>query len=578
MRYKANIFSAIAIASLIFVFPVYSSNELSIQQNNQIIKSILEKEKKAQNRDNIINIVNLIDATYGNLYERLKSGEKITIFFDPAHGRLDSGKWQGEVTGRLSSSGIPEEAYSINFSRKLYKLLSANKYFRIVTNDDYKKVLNGESTEYKKIFFSETVKVARSEKAFMIISQHLNNISSLQKADGIVNLPGIHVTCDESGNRYLAHLKTSHNGYLTLYNKYDLTGFSKYIAYNIIDSLTSKGISINNWDYGAVADDRFSYFIDFPISMIFEQGFICNPVEEEKLRDPDYQQKIVDSQYIAILESFKNIFGIDISGLWLSKLNDNTELIDLIKLSRIAIYYLQNDYTEKAVSIINEMENNTNAPPDLLDPYINLKERIIKAERYFKKCKDSLNAGKNKEAKNNLYNAVRTTGYDTIFYSQIGKYSNFAKKHFGIYNIASNRKGIQPKISMPYNASKASLNTPVILAIEKNQTLEDAVDKALSTDPKTTSAIVKSLNEVYTRKKVKVEEYSEKTKKTATTWKYEKKKVEIKEGIYIVSLKKNLQVRKLERIWLVMLDPYKYQNHQYLKNSYFAGITKQKTL
>ncbi len=578
MRLKAIVFSFAAAAFFIITFPLFSLNDASKRPPNKIIESIMGKEKNIKNLNDIKDIIGEIDEVYGELYNKLEKGEKIAVYFDPAHGRLPGGKWQGEATNRLSSTGLTEEFYSVQFARKLYKMLSNNKYLKVISNDEYMRVLKGETDEYKKIPFSETLKSAKTGKAFIILSEHLNNISVLQKTDGIVNMPGIHVTCDDAGNRFLTYVHSTYEGYLTLYNKYDLSGFSKSIAYKMKEYIPVKGIKLNSWDYGAVADDRFSYFIDFPVSVIFESGFISNPVEEVKLRDPDYQQKIVESQYLAVAESIDKIFGADISGLWLKKTGDNPEITDLIKLSRISIYYLQNDRPEKAVKVIDEIEKDYyNSYPDLVDHYIVLRERVIKAEKYFNKCVNQLKDGRSRQAKKNLLNAVRSTGNEEIFAGLTGKYSKYGKKHFGIRIVDYFRKGISAKIPVSYAAEKASLRTPLILAIEKDQTLEDAITKALSPDAGTLSRLVRSFNNVSESKKVKKEKYSDKEKKNIFYWDREKVKFNFREGLYLVKLNKNLQVTKVKRVSQLLLDPGMYQNHQYLKNSYFASTKKERS-
>ncbi|MBN2403300.1 MAG: N-acetylmuramoyl-L-alanine amidase [Spirochaetes bacterium] len=579
MRLKAIVFSSAVLAIFIFYLPLFSLNATSSLHQDSIIASIIDNENNITNLNKIKDILAQIDEVYGGLYNKLNSGGKIIVFFDPAHGRLNNGKWEGEVTGRLSSTGFPEEYYSIQFARKLYRLLLSNKYIKVVSNDEYMRVLKGESNEYRRISFSETVRFAKSEKAFIILSEHLNNVSSLLKTDGMINMPGIHVTCDEAGNRYLTYISSSHEGYLTLYNKYDLSGLSKSIAYKLKEYIPLKGIRLNNWDYGAVADDRFSIFTDFPISVIFECGFISNPAEEVRLRDPEYQQKIVDTQYAAILKSIEKIFGVDISGFWLKKTNDNAEIIDLIKLSRISIYYLRKCFPEKAVNIINEIEKNYyKSYSDLIDPYIILKERIIKAENHFKKCVSLYKVNKNKEAKRNLIKAVKATGNEPIFTNLLDKYSNYANNNFKLKNITSQRKEKPEKILLHFKAGKANLNTPIILPVEKNQALEEALMMALSPGPETFAKLIKSFDEAYITKRIKKERYSEKRKRKIVYWEKEKIKINFKEGLFIVNLNNNLRVIKAKKVSQVLLDPGKYQNNQYLKNSYFAGNKKEKSL
>jgi N-acetylmuramoyl-L-alanine amidase len=579
MKLKANIFSLSALGVFVFILPIISYSDTSNQYVSSRIQTVLDREKDEVRVRNILSIVGLIDEIYADLYNKLKNGGKITIFFDPAHGRLENGKWQGETTGRLSATGLPEEYYSIQFSRKLYKLLSGNKYLRVVSGEDYMKVLQGESSEYKKIFFSETVKFARAEKAFIIVSEHLNNISSLQKSDGLINVPGIHITVDDAGNRYLTFIKSAHKGYLTLYNKYDSSGLSKRIAHKIKEDLSAKGISINSWEYGAVADDRFSYFVDFPASVIFEQGFISNPIEEEKLRDPAYQQKIVESQYNALVDSIKEISGADITGFWLRQSKSSPEMIDLVKLSRIAIYYIQKDMPDMAVKTIDEIEKEYfNSYFDLIEPYKKIKERIIKAEEHFKDCEKALKANQKKKAKTNLLMAGKISAKEPIFDALTERYSQFGHRHFGIRKTDFTETESYPKISVQNKAVKAAINTPVIFAIEKGQSLQDAVEKALSPSHETVSRLLNSFEDAYLQEKVIAEKYSEKKKRTIKYWKWEKEKVDFKEGIYIITINKNFIITRVQKVMQVLLDPGKYQNQQYLKNSYFAEITKEKTL
>ena len=108
----------------IFLFlyrPVYSSTYSSYNLDTQpdIITSILKKEKNIKNLKFIIDILNQIDKCYGNLYNNIQQGQKITIFIDPAHGKLSDGRWEGELSGRVSCANIPEEQYSLSLIMQL---------------------------------------------------------------------------------------------------------------------------------------------------------------------------------------------------------------------------------------------------------------------------------------------------------------------------------------------------------------------------------------------------------------------------------------------------------------------------
>mgnify|MGYP007016123343 FL=1 len=74
----------------------------------------------------------------------------------------------------------------------------------------------------------------------------------------------------------------------------------------------------------------------------------------------------------------------------------------------------------------------------------------------------------------------------------------------------------------------------------------------------------------------KVKKYSKKKKRYVRVWKKSSSKFTFDYGIYIVTLDKNRRVVKAERVSSVYLNPERYQNQQYLKNSYFAETERQK--
>jgi hypothetical protein len=57
-----------------------------------------------------------------------------------------------------------------------------------------------------------------------------------------------------------------------------------------------------------------------------------------------------------------------------------------------------------------------------------------------------------------------------------------------------------------------------------------------------------------------------------------RRKVDFGPGIYIVGLDRNLNVVSVKPVKKVALNPARYQNHQYLKNSYFALEEKERSL
>jgi N-acetylmuramoyl-L-alanine amidase len=545
-----------------------------------IIESVLKKEKTVQHSKNIIEIINFIDSIYGNIHEKLKNSQKLTIFIDPAHGKLLNGEWQGgSATRRQSCTNLPEEYYSILISREIYRLISANPHLEIKTTEDYLEVLQGKSDTYKDISFEKTVQLAKESGAFIIISEHLNNVSMVYKAGGLSNIPGIHITYDNYNNRYLSFVKEIYSGFLTLYNKLDASGFSKTYALKLKEKLTANGLKPTNWEFGAVGDTRFCYFVDFPVSVIYESGFISNPKEEEKLRDPEYVRLLAESQYSAMIENIKEIFGADISETVPSFTDRHfKERIELLKLSRIALYYLEKEKTAEAVSIMKTMEKQySNAIfSDNISYYKKLNESVIQAEKYFSIAKNHLKNKDYKKARNYLISAKRTLGNNQIFSSYIKKYHVYAGS---IITFGSENYELPPM--KPVNIIKSSLTgieTPIILALDSSQSLEDAIKDALGPDELVLVKLVKSFKKAKVDNSKNTLVYSAKYKKYINSVQTMKNSGDFREGLYIVRLNKKLEVIEARRVPNVHLNPLKYQNHQYLKNSSFAISEKEKSL
>ncbi|HSV98472.1 MAG TPA: N-acetylmuramoyl-L-alanine amidase [Spirochaetota bacterium] len=544
----------------------------------ETISTILSKENNIVHLKLAIELLKAIDDTYVDIYKNLNSGKKLIVFVDPAHGKLDNGAWEGEMTGRLSSTGLPEEYYSIMLSRELYRTLSANRFIEVRSTDDFMTVMKGKSDIYRNIPFVDTVRMATEAGAFIIVSEHLNNIASIVKASGLMNIPGVHITTDRWGNRYLSYVRDVHRGFLTLYNKYDATDFSRRYALNLKEALLARGMRANSWQFGAVPDDRFSYFVDFPISVIYESGFISNPEDEEFLRDPENQRLIVRGQYESLIETVREVFGVDISGgtpVRVGKAPD--ELIELLKLSRLVIFYITNCEAQKAIGVINLMEKKfAGVNPQFVAPYREIKNTLVRADSYFRQGMAHLKKKNYKSATWCLQRAKRTLRYRPLYSSLFARYSG-QYQEMGVPGRAVdlfvyNPKKLPPATSRPtpplVPVRSAALTTPIILAVDSDQTLENAVKKALSPDKKTLERLIKSFTNAYTFKSVK----------TGGKWRKLRQKVNFGPGIYIVRLDRNLNVVSVKPVKKVALIPAKFQNHQYLKNSYFALEHKERAL
>lgn len=582
---KNSILFYITVIIIIFISNLHSQSVTSIEKEQpRVINSIISAEKETRHLGNIGEIINFIDRTYTDIPETLKNGGKLTIFFDPAHGKDSTGEWRGITTNRIGVTGKPEEYYSIYYSRKLYTLLKENSYFNIVTSKDFQKVLDGKSDSYHYLRFSETVQMARDAGAFIVIAQHLNNVSIFNKADGRINIPGIHMARDNRNRLLLRNIKGSYSGFLTLYNKFDASGFSRQYAVNIRESLIAKGYKANNWEYGAVGDDRFIYYVDFPVSVIYENGFISHPEEEKKLLDPYYMDGIVKSQYDTLLQSLKEIYGVDISDSRLSinnvRFNDRVELL---KLARIAIYYIKNAETKKANTAINAMAAYSKNK-DLADSvayYQSVMKTINKAEGHYnkgiakkkkkqhKQARRDFNAALSSLDRNSLYN-----GYRTKYNNEIGRRSGSSTTT----TVASTEpKPVKYKESA-HPVNRSAITKPVILTMEDGTSLQQALIDALNPDDENLVKIYNSLNKYKKVKWVKYRKWSAKHKKNITAWKKVTEDFNFTNGIYIITFDKNFNVTKAEAVSQVYLNPEVYQNQQYLKNSYFERTERERNL
>ncbi len=578
---------------------LYSRPEIKpVERQTGTITSILKNENNSAKRQEIVTVIDEIDRIYGNLYDDLKIKKKLVVFFDPAHGKLPNGVWQGgSITGRLSCTNIPEEYYSIAISRELYKLLTNNPFIDVKSTNDYMDVLRGTSESYKNIPFPKTVKLAREAGSFIILSEHLNNVSMFHKADGRVNLPGLHITRNRYGHRILRYVSKTYEGFLTLYNRLDTSGFSRLYALKLKNRLREMGFKPNIWQKGAVGDDRFSYFYDFPISIIFESGFISNPHEETKLRDPHFIKKLVKAQYETLIENIRDTFGVDISGNEPARINKYVHhRLDLLKLARIAVHYLKKGDTKGSLSTINMMINRygKSGYRHYIYYFTHIKNSLVSAERFYQLGKKysrlANNYRKNKNWKQwkrfrNLsrgyYKRARIYTSRPVFLSYRIKYSEaLSQRHRRISHrrYTAKRGKTVRKENKVIVRRKASRWTPIILPIDSSQSLEDALIQALSPGQENLKKLTESLKNAKITRWVKSRYYSRKGKRWITRWEKRILKVNFRKGIYIVKLDRKLRVIMAKRVDSVRLTSGKYQNQQYLNNSYFASDRMIKTL
>ncbi len=579
-----------ALNTILLICPLLTIAGYSVQKDtdyikNQtpLIKSILSNEKNSTDSQELKDIINSIDDIYGNVYENLKNNKKIVLFIDPAHGKLPDGRWQGgEATKRLSCTNKPEEYYSIIISRAIYNLLKINKHIIVKSTDDFYDVLNNKSESYLNIPFSTTVELAKKEGTFIIISEHLNNVSIFNKADGFVNIPGLHIARNFYGEKLLRFIPKSHDGFLTLYNRSDTSGFSKEHANIIKKKMIQNGYKPNFWQEGAVGDDRFCYFVDFPISVIYESGFISNPDEEKMLTDTVHVNRIAKVQYDSLLENIREFFGVDISGDVPVKIRRiPADTIELMKLSRIAIHYLKKANTKKSLSIIHEMDKNYSKSryteyleyfgfikkilPEIQKNFdLGEKYRVIAVQESGKGLADSskmyraLSLKHFSTGKNLTYRPVFDSYNELINKKIISEFHN--SRNVTIAAKKSEKKSLMADVIARYK--KPSQNLPIILPVDENQSLKEAIINALSPDEKTLNKLITSFRNTYLINQYRSRDASKIMKK----------------GIYIIRLTTNLQLQEIKHVESVHLDSSKYQNQQYMNNSFFSDGIKNKDL
>ena len=464
----------------------------------------------------------------------------------------------------------------------MYELLRANKFIEIKTTDDFLAVLKGESESYMDIPFTKTVELADKYGAFIIIAEHLNNISVVYKADGKVNLPGIHVTRNGFGWKVLRFVRDTYSGFLTLYNKLDASGFSLNYALNLKKTLMARGLKPNSWNFGAVGDTRFCYFVDFPVSVIYESGFISNPDEEKNLRDPEFIDKITQAQYNSFLDTIKETFSVDISGDAPKKTGTPSfERIELLKLARMAIYYIKISDMKSGIHVIAEMEKKYSKTKyrDYTAYFSTIKNCLLLSSRYYDIAKRYQRQKKFKLARNYFWQARKQIHYAPIFTALHERYRKELRGGTPAAPAVSQAQILPIKKSTaPITVGRATLGRSVIFPIEQNQGLEKAIELALAPDADTMKKLMNSFKNAQKVTTKKITTYSKTKKRWIASVKKVPEKLKFSTGIYIVRLDKNLNVVSAQYVSSVTLNPAQYQNQQYLKNSYFAHDSKERSL
>ena len=577
----------------LFAQPVAEIISSSLNEQPASVAGIIADERSIPRAKEILALAEEMDSIYGSIYKNALSGKKFVIFIDPAHGMVNDGsgkEWQGALTWRKSTTGIPEELYSIAICRKFYKTFSENPHFEVTSTPDFLEVMKGNADVYDDVSFDTSVALAKKCGAAVLISEHLNNVAPISKADGFVNIQGLHITCDRLRTPYLSYVNDVYKGYYTAYNVYDITGSSRSFADSFRDNMTAAGHQSNKWENGSVADDRFSIYINFPFSVLFESGFISNPAEEAKLRTDEYQQTIAQSQYNALLATIKNNFGADLShSRPASTGEDCSEAVEAIKLSRIFVLYTQCGEFSKAAHVLTVMEKRLGSTKysSLVWPYSSLRGRLNRAaaavndgeayarKRKMKKSALSFNRAIQAMGYHPLFNGIRESVYDRYNYSARRAGMRQASYNYGIAHYEAFPPELQRYRSQVENHS---FKTPFILTINEGQSLDEAIELAVAPRDELRSKVSGAVHNGYTTKKTYVKTYSKKKKKYIYTTKYVSAKAEYYPGVYIISFGKNMNSTSVQRANNIPFNPKAYQNQQFFKNSCLAEKTKERSL
>lgn len=553
------------------------------------VRRLIADDANESRRQSNAAILAATETVYGALEEQLSSGGKIRVFFDPAHGKLPGGRWQGEATFRMSATGKPEEHYSIPLSRKLYRLLSANPHFEVISTDDFMAVLREESDTYNNITFTETIRRAEESGCFMIVSSHLNNVSTIHKADGLANIPGIHITMSEGGRRYLTDVTHVQRGFLTLYNKFDPTGFTYAVAAKFRTEMLAQGFRVNNWDRGTVADDRFVYFARFPVSFIFESGFISHPYEEAELLDPKRQDDITLAQYRAITTSLEEYFGIDVSSRSASYSDPGVNMTELIALAKITSARLVEGDMAGAAAACAAMEKTygKTRAREFVRSYTEMRSRLERSLGAVKRAERLAARKKYSAARRTLIGAHAVLGNNPVYFASRSniaatyrRLTGRSMRRFNNYGDASNIDygGSTARGPLPERIERHARTTPFILVIEDGMTLADAVDRSIAPDQSVRNNLIASLHKARQTDYITQRKWSKKKKKYISVSVKKTRPVTFTRGIYVVQFNAKLGVSSAEKVSRVPFDPARYQNQHYFKNSSFAESSRERTL
>ena len=229
---------------------------------------------------------------------KLKVDRLITVVLDPGHG--------GEDPGAVGPSGTHEKAVVLAIAKKLKTLLDADPNFRVVLTRD---------GDYF-VPLGVRVKKARAVNADLFVSIHAD---AFVRADA--NGSSVFALSEGGASSAQARWLAQTQNNADLIGGIKIKGEDPYLAKTLMDLTTTATINdslklgkamlgeiggINRLHKPKVEQANFAVLKapDIP-SVLVETAFISNPVEEKKLIDDAYQQKMA----LALHKGIKRYFA-----------------------------------------------------------------------------------------------------------------------------------------------------------------------------------------------------------------------------------------------------------------------------
>lgn len=188
---------------------------------------------------------------------KVNDGRDMLILVDPGHGGIDG--------GALSSKGTMEKDINLKISLKLKDLLQQQGYEVMLTREEDKGLYTDEGTIRKKKI------------------EDLNNRCKIKKESNCDMFISIHLNMFPEAKYYGAQVWYSKNK--------DSERLAKIIQENFKLDLDSTN---NRKEKPALDAYKVLRVSDNMPSVLVECGFLSNPVEEEKLKSDEYQNKIAE--------------------------------------------------------------------------------------------------------------------------------------------------------------------------------------------------------------------------------------------------------------------------------------------